>query len=398
MSLWSEMRARSNGETIRKDDMILDKEQLATVVKEQAKDGDCNLLNILKALSKRLSLSDVLETFDVKIEDEEKLLSEEETLLLYTALILEFKLRNYVSLEDMLKKLGVHIIIDPREPERLIPPDLEKEKEFWEEKVRKNLNDEFAKKMLEEVLKRIEEWGTMLVLGLYDRAKKAIFLFPNNMKKVVKGKTTLDKLLVSTLVHEATHAYFDRTPLDELPYIYSTEEPMAEFGMLLYMKETNLLDYFKWAKDYVRGKKTCYRYGYALIMQYEKEIESSKTSRTREDLELYKAIWPSFFFTTTKTVGPYTVSGKPCKSMNQAAEEAIKTFLKNTIVTYAQLKHVFGKYVSDNVGGSRYRSVGVKTKDGIMVYRYSQFRGSGKKGENWDDFKKLCQKNGIVIA
>ena len=33
MSLWSEMRARSNGETIRKDDMILDKEQLATVVK-----------------------------------------------------------------------------------------------------------------------------------------------------------------------------------------------------------------------------------------------------------------------------------------------------------------------------------------------------------------------------
>ena len=129
----------------------------------------------------------------------------------------------------------------------------------------------------------------MIVLGRYVRREKSIYLYPNNMKEVDKGDE-MSQLLVTTLVHEVMHAYFDRIPLDAFPYVYTVEEPMAEFGMLLYLKETNLTEYYTWAKEKVGSKLTCYRYGVAMMDQCERE---GKISQTRKDLELYKVIWPS---------------------------------------------------------------------------------------------------------
>ena len=88
--------------------------------------------------------------------------------------------------------------------------------------------------------------------------------------------------LVTTFVHEAMHAYFDRHPRELFPYVATVEEPLAEFGMLLFLKETNN-NYYKRAYDNVVSKETCYRYGAALMDRYEKG-----DSQIRQDLESYK--------------------------------------------------------------------------------------------------------------
>ena len=62
------------------------------------------------------------------------------------------------------------------------------------------------------------------------------------------GGQTMKELLASTLAHEAMHAYFDRQGHDRFPYVIRVEEPLAEFGMLLYLHETKQRHYFHWAR------------------------------------------------------------------------------------------------------------------------------------------------------
>ena len=67
------------------------------------------------------------------------------------------------------------------------------------------------------------------------------------------------------------HAYFDRPGHKHYPYAYFVEEPLAEFGMLMYLKETAMYGtrtMISWAKDDVAGKHRCYRYGAWLYEQY----------------------------------------------------------------------------------------------------------------------------------
>ena len=68
------------------------------------------------------------------------------------------------------------------------------------------------------------------------------------------------------------------------------EEPMAEFGMLLYLHEAKMPSYYKWACEDVSGKKTCYRYGWALLQQHlrEEKLCKSNQTHTRNDLVRYK--------------------------------------------------------------------------------------------------------------
>ena len=83
------------------------------------------------------------------------------------------------------------------------------------------------------------------------------------------------------------HAYFDRHRHELFPYVATIEEPMAEFGMLLFFKEAkekeSFSDVFSWAKKEVGNKKTCYRYGKILMDSYE-----GGDTKIREDLEAYK--------------------------------------------------------------------------------------------------------------
>ena len=63
------------------------------------------------------------------------------------------------------------------------------------------------------------------------------------------------------------HAYFNRPGHEHFPYTMFVEEPLAEFGMLLYLHETSS-PYYEWAHNTVSDKKCCYGYGANIMDQY----------------------------------------------------------------------------------------------------------------------------------
>ena len=180
------------------------------------------------------------------------------------------------------------LVISPDTPKRIVPSGISEWVLYWENELQRlekvlgpdDKNNQFYKDALEEhekAKKEVDAWSAMALLGRYDRFQKKIILYPNNMPgQDRKG------YLVTTFVHEAMHAYFDRHPRELFPYVATVEEPLAEFGMLLFLKETNN-NYYKWAYDNVVSKETCYRYGAALMDRYEKG-----DNQIRQDLESYK--------------------------------------------------------------------------------------------------------------
>ena len=93
----------------------------------------------------------------------------------------------------------------------------------------------------------------------------------------------------------------------------------------------------------------------------------------------------------------FSVNGVECKTMNDAAAEAIRQYVNSHPVSYATLRKRWGKFVNNQRGASRYKNVGVKTTDGVGVYSYTQFRQYGLCSY-WSDYEKLCKKKGIKIA
>ena len=156
MSTWSDMEDRGIGDSVKKEDYITEKKYLAEALVDTANKGCGDLAEILKGLEKRISLSD--DAFQIKIEDDHRLLIDDEKLLLQASLILPFQLWSYKSLEQLLAEQEVHVIIDSSRPEREIPSDLQKTKSLWEEMARENPDDPFAKMMKEKVFGEIENW------------------------------------------------------------------------------------------------------------------------------------------------------------------------------------------------------------------------------------------------
>ena len=411
MSTWGGMLDRSVGDSERKEDKIRSKKDLSSFIIEKLKEDKCGLERILESFSsKRLELPNNEEDSLFDIEDKERLLSDDELLLLQTSLILPFYLLKgysleYSSLEDILIRGGVRVIIDPRMPQnkdmRKIPAELDKARRYWKKRVEENPNDDFARKMLAEVLEEIAIWEQVLILGLYKPTKKIILLFPNNMRKVASSKE-MPMLLVSTLAHEVMHAYFDRTPLDNYPYVYSIEEPMAEFGMLLYLKETYQKEYFDWAKGFVGSKKSCYRYGSALMEQCEKEGTSSKT---RKDFELYKIAGSTFTFHMMSSPSPvfpgkakriYKINGAGCYSMRQVIEEYIKYKLDGGF-PFNSIFSVGKMFISTiptgvSIGSQKTAKPYSFTYKGKDYYVTTQLRDNGPT-DNFQKFRTAVSKN-----
>lgn len=243
MSIWSDMQDRSAGDIVIKEDANWDRLQFGTTD------------NILLDLEKVTIINAALESFSFG---------------------------GFTTLDDMLFNLGVKLAISPDTPKRIVPSGISEWVLYWENELQrlKDENNQFykdAQKELEKAKKEVGAWSDMALLGRYDRFQKEIILYPNNMP----GKDRKE-YLVTTFVHEAMHAYFDRHPRELFPYVATVEEPLAEFGMLLFLKETNN-NYYKWAYDNVVSKETCYRYGAALMDRYEKG-----DSQIRQDLESYK--------------------------------------------------------------------------------------------------------------
>ena len=249
MSIWSDMEDRSSGDIVRKEVANWDLLQFGTtdnILRDPEKDA------IIKAA------------------------------------LASFTFGGFSKLDEMLSTLGVTLVISPDTPKRIVPSGISEWVLYWENELQRlekvlgpdYKNIQFYKDALEEHIKAKKEvnaWSAMDLLGRYDRFQKKIILYPNNMP----GKDRKE-YLVTTFVHEAMHAYFDRHPRELFPYVATVEEPLAEFGMLLFLKETNN-NYYKWAYDNVVSKKTCYRYGAALMDRYEKG-----DSQIRQDLESYK--------------------------------------------------------------------------------------------------------------
>ena len=229
------------------------------------------------------------------IKDPNKLLSKSELDLLKRCAKKIFVLGRYHSLDDILTKLNVDVIIDPDTPKRDIPPYLEEAEKYW--KKAKENDDNLASSIADDNIKRIEEeketWHSMRLRGLYDSKKNQIKLFPEEMRQEYGGKH-MDELLVSTFAHETMHAYFNRSEHEKYPYVLFVEEPLAEFGMLLYLYETKS-NFYDWAYQDVSSKKTCYQYGAAVMDEHLAEINNGALdSYYRQKLETYRRKIPKF--------------------------------------------------------------------------------------------------------
>lgn len=237
----------------------------------------------------------------MKIIDSKSLLTSAQLYHVQSCAAKPFQLGGYSSLENILSTLDVDVIIEPGILKRTIPSFFNDALKYWEE-VATRIQKEIEKNKLNEELKRVFEilqpnpnfpqgmfyWTKMPLRGLYDPVENVIKLYPDEMKEEYDGMR-MDELLVSTLAHETMHAYFNR-PRHKFAYIPTVEEPLAEFGMLLYLYETDS-EYYDWAYDDVSRKRTCYKYGANLMDQYLKE---SPLFPTRQYLENFKFKLPAY--------------------------------------------------------------------------------------------------------
>ena len=214
-----------------------------------------------------------------------------------------FNFGGYSSIDDILDKLGVNVILESGiVSERVVPRELKDAEKFWEEEYRKlgeensgTNNDKIRKdRQIAEInwgmaRQSIYSWEEMPLRGCYIPDENVIKLYPEEMHTEYGGKC-MDELIVSTLAHEVMHAYFNRPGHNNYPYAVLVEEPLAEFGMLLNLKETNCV-FYDWAKADVASKKTCYRYGANLMDQH---LSAGQSSSLRNYLEAYKIMLPVY--------------------------------------------------------------------------------------------------------
>lgn len=246
-----------------------------------------------------------------------------------------FPIGKYQSLDDILTSLKVDVIIEPGILIRAIPSALNDAVNSWREEANRlesliaeaedkdaaSENYLEARKKMEDICNEIERWATMPLRGLYDPVKNVIKLYPEEMAQEYGG-TCMDELLVSTLAHETMHAYFNRPRHKSFPYVIHVEEPLAEFGMLLYLYE-KVSGYYSWAYQDVSNKKTCYRYGAQLMSQH---LSQGPNSSVRQYLEAYKIKLNNYPMPTVNPVGgtiALPMKGNPVNSSVQVGSNRI---------------------------------------------------------------------------
>lgn len=224
----------------------------------------------------------------MKLIDNHHLLTANQTQLLHQNAGEPFSFGGFKSLDDILTQLDVEVIIEPGIVYHSVPESLKDAAAFWKGLAgckspsnyrithlkdftfhNANLDStkivddcdvyETAINIYEKIRKEKESLSRMPIRGLYDPEKNCIKLYPEEMRQEYSGMR-MNELLISTLAHETMHAYFNRPNHDKYPYIYFVEEPLAEFGMLVYLHQTGS-SYYGWAFNDVRGKRTCYHYG-----------------------------------------------------------------------------------------------------------------------------------------
>lgn len=253
----------------------------------------------------------------MNIINKHSLLSSEEIRLLNTKCSQDFQIGRYKSLDGILTRLKVNVLIEPGVVKHSIPKALDDAERFWSNEVERleSLEDKesaMAYKNANENLGKIRRekdcLSSMYLRGFYDPVDNVIKLYPEEMIREYNG-TRMDELLVSTLAHETMHAYFDRPRHKRFPYVVHVEEPLAEFGMLLFLNETGI-GYYNWAYQDVNAKKTCYRYGAMLMDQY-----SNGDASLRKYLENYKINLVGYPMPAVNSVGGTNSISMPTKGV-----------------------------------------------------------------------------------
>lgn len=202
-----------------------------------------------------------------------------------------FNFGGYSSIDDILDKLGVNVELIKGKESYLVNKELEEAIEkFWNKvfNIDKTNNLGNCNKAEDN---KIEE---VYLRGRYIPDKKVIKLYPDEMEGEYGGKR-MEELIVSTLAHETMHAYFNRPGHDIYPYLVIVEEPLAEFGMLLYLKKTDCV-FYDWAKADTENKD-CYRYGAMLMDLYigGKEQFRSILEAYKPDVDFLLQLWMPLF-------------------------------------------------------------------------------------------------------
>lgn len=239
------------------------------------------------------------ERIGIDINDEDYSLSDLQKEFLLDCANLDFKLGGYNSPADILHELGVTVRICPG----IVMSDkteyLNGILVYWNKKLSEETDSEIKKrieKRLRDIGEEIQYSTGYYLRGRYLPDEKVIELYPEEMIEEMKDKGPRKvitaqpeypdcyvcgvggddcfpwELMITTLAHETMHAYFDRPGRAGFPYAYFVEEPLAEFGMLLWVDEVEK-DSRKgltgWAYDDVKNKKSWYKYGATLYDQYQ---------------------------------------------------------------------------------------------------------------------------------
>ena len=202
-----------------------------------------------------------------------------------------FNFGGYSSIDDILDNLEVNVELIKGKESYLVNKELEEAIEkFWNKvfNIDKSNNLGNCNKAEDNKIEEVH------LRGRYIPDKKVIKLYPDEMEDEYGGKR-MEELIVSTLAHETMHAYFNRPGHDIYPYLVIVEEPLAEFGMLLYLKKTDCV-FYDWAKADTENKD-CYRYGAMLMDLYigGKEQFRSILEAYKPDVDFLLQLWMPLF-------------------------------------------------------------------------------------------------------
>ena len=256
MSAWGEMRKRSSGEILRKEDIVYfwsygEKNPFKGVLDSGTE----------KILSEIHSFGGFAPFLPSKILEEDGkvkvFLDEAETRKVSVTLKQLEEERDSLKTEvERLKKLVEELMKLPNVDQREI------------EKIRERIRRLESKiEEIEDIIKRMKRDGIDTIelevelLGYYLREKFEIHLMMGTIERLYRSKGLVAKMTAIVFVHELMHAYFDvRDPYVEHPHCRSIEEPVAEYGMLCFMEMfercySGYAGILKTAKDMVEEKK-----------------------------------------------------------------------------------------------------------------------------------------------
>lgn len=215
-----------------------------------------------------------------------------------------FGLGGYDSLDDIVTSLGIKVVVEEGICDNWVPDELFDASKVWEY-MGNSLEDE-VKELRKYSLKkqrywharaqqkRIDEeialWLEMDRMGYYDAEDNQIVLYPemvdevtakNAFRGIVPYNRYCDEMvkynrfyrsawaehMLTAFVRAVMHAYFYRYGHAKAPYLPFIEEPLAEFGVLLYLKKTHSV-FYHWAYADIKEMPTCHRYGTCIMEQY----------------------------------------------------------------------------------------------------------------------------------